>query len=81
MGFPFTIRRVSISEYYHAENGDHVTLYVLPDDTARLSICRPVNNKLYFTGEYKSRRAALIAMHKRCGKCEFKSMTQNYERG
>ena len=75
------IVRTHIAEYYTAENGDHVSITIMPDDTATLIICRPVNNEKYFKQDYKSRRAALIAMRRKCGKCEFNSMTHTFTKG
>ena len=80
MGYGFKIIRTAITEYYTAENRDHVSITVRPDDSATLIICRPVNNKPAFQQTYKTRRGALIAMHRKCGKCEFNSMTQTYRK-
>lgn len=80
MGYGFKIIRSSITEYYTAENGDHVSITISPDDSATLIICRPVNNKLAFQQTYKTRRGALIAMHKKCGKCDFNYMTNTFRK-
>ena len=72
--------RTAMTEYYTAENGDHVSITINPDDKATLIICAPVNNKMYFNETYKTRRSALIAMHRKCGKCHFTSMTQTYRK-
>lgn len=80
MGYGFKIIRTSIAEYYTAENGDHVSITVSPDDSATLIICRPLDNQVAYLQTYKTRRGALIAMHKMCGKCTFNSMTQTYRK-
>ena len=72
------LNRSSLTEYYTAPNGDHVSITVHPDDSATLIVCAPVNNKLVFKKEYKTRRGALIAMHKNCGKCKFLHMTATF---
>ena len=77
----FKLVRSHMTEYYIAENGDHVAIDIAPDDTAALIVCHAINNKCWFNKKYKSRRAALIAMHKRCGKCRFTQMTNTYVRG
>ena len=81
MGYALKIIRTEITEYYTAANGDHVSITISPDDSATLIICRPVNNKLAFQQTYKTRRGALIAMHKKCGNCEFNSMTSTFRKG
>ena len=78
MGFGFKIKRASISEYYTAENGDHLSITIKPDDSAVLIACKPVNNKLYFRKEYKTRKGAVVAMGKRFGKCDFNCMTTTH---
>ena len=78
MGFGFKIKQASMTEYYIAENGDHVSVTIRPDETACLIICKPVNNALYFQHTFKTRRSAIIAMHRKCGKCEFSSMQRVY---
>lgn len=67
-----------ITEYYHAANGDHVSLSIMPDDSATLYVCAPVNNAVKFHQKYKTRRGALIAMHRMCGKCVFQTMSAHY---
>lgn len=81
MGYGFKLIRSSITEYYTAANGDHVSITVHPDDTATLIICRPVDNRLDVQKTFKTRRGALIAMHRKCGKCEFNSMTSTFRKG
>lgn len=81
MGYAFKIIRTAITEYYTAENGDHVSITLHPDDSATLIICRPVDNQLDYQQTYKTRRGALIAMHKKCGMCEFNSMTHTFRKG
>jgi len=80
MGYGFKIIRTATTEYYTAANGDHVSITVHPDYSATLIICRPVNNQLDFQQKYKTRRGALIAMHRKCGKCKFNSMTQTFRK-
>lgn len=81
MGYAFKLIRASITEYYTAANGDHVSITVHPDDTATLIICRPVDNRLDVQKTFKTRRGALIAMRRTCGKCEFNSMTSTFRKG
>lgn len=78
MGYGFKIIRAQLTEYYTAENGDHVSVTVRPDNTACLMVCKPVNNALYFRQTYKTRKGAIAAMRRKCGKCEFSSMTATY---
>lgn len=70
--------RSDLTEYYTATNGDHVSITVHPDDSATLIVCAPVNNKVVFRQEYKTRRGALIAMHRKSGKCVFNCMTSTF---
>ena len=77
MNYRFKITRSQLSEYYRAPNGDHVAITVFPNRSV-LAVCAPVNNELRFHAEYKNRRAALIAMTRRCGRCEFVCMTETY---
>ena len=70
--------RKTFTEYYTAANGDHASITVRPDDSAALIVCSPVNNTLVFRQEYKTRRGALIAMHKKFGKCKFLHMTATF---
>ena len=72
------IKRNQLTEYYIAENGDHVSITIAPDDKATLIMCRPVNNEQYFNETYNTRRSALIAMHRECGECKFSFMTSTY---
>ena len=74
------IIRKQIVEYYTAENGDHVSITITPDDAACLIVCHPVNNEMYFKQDYKSRRGALVAMHRKCGKCKFNFMTETFRK-
>lgn len=70
--------RSSLTEYYTAPNGDRVSITVFPDDSATMIVCAPVNNAEVFRQKYKTRRGALIAMHRKCGKCEFNHMTSTF---
>lgn len=70
--------RSALTEYYTAPNGDHVSITVHPDDSAVLIVCSPVNNKVIFRQEYKTRRGAVIALHRNNGKCEFHHMTSTF---